>query len=75
MNRPHTQVEIGESCVPNIGLKGRRRRIVMGLFWSAVGIAIFVLLAVRHSTTASFLLMAPVTAYAAVHLFQAKEKT
>jgi hypothetical protein len=64
-----------EECVPNIGLRGRRRRMTLGIFWFSVTAAVFGSLAVSHARTLLFLLVAPLAALASIYFFQAREKT
>ena len=40
MNRPNAAVEVAEACVPNIGLKGRNRRLRNGVIELALGLAL-----------------------------------
>lgn len=40
MNRPNAAVEVAEACVPNIGLKGRNRRLRNGLIELVLGIGL-----------------------------------
>ena len=75
MNRPRVAAEISEECVPNIGLRGRRRRVTSGVFCLAITAAVFAGLAIRHAGVAAYFLLAPLTAYTALFFFQAKEKT
>ena len=47
----------------------------MGVFWFAVTAAVFIGLAASRASTAAFLVIAPLAAYASIFLFQAREKT
>jgi len=75
MGRPNAQVSATTECVPNIGVRGRRRRALSGVVWLAVTAVVFVVLAQRSAPPLAFLLVAPFTGLAAVYLFQAWEKT
>jgi hypothetical protein len=64
-----------EECVPNIGLRGRRRRMSRGIFLYVVTAAVFGGLAMSQARTMTFLLIAPLAALASIFFFQAREKT
>jgi hypothetical protein len=75
MARRNQQVSIATACVPNIGAKGRRRRLIGGIGWSLATGAVYAVFASRHAPTAMFLVVAPFVAIAALHFFQVKEET
>ena len=75
MGRAAGETEVTSECVPNIGARGRRRRFLGGVLWSGITGAVLVLLAVRHAQPWTYLVVAPLTARAALGFFQAKEKT
>ena len=75
MHRPDQQVVVTSECVPNIGARGRTRRLVGGVGWSLITAAIFATFALRAAPTAMFLVVAPFAGIAAVNFFQVKEKT
>ena len=76
MNRPNAEISAGEACVPNIGFKGRERRLRSGLIWLALGVAVLLWAVVDHHRgwwlyavlSAAFLL-------GMLGVFQAREKT
>ena len=69
------ELSIASECVPNIGLRGRRRRIMKGLACLVLTAVVLIMLITRQAGTAAFLVLAPLTAVTAVYFFQAKEKT
>ena len=75
MNRPRTASAVSEECVPNIGLRGRRRRLALGIFGFAAAAAVFIALVARRAETWTFLLIAPLAGSASIFFFQAREKT
>ena len=75
MVRPNTAIEIGEACVPNIGLRGRRRRLRDGIGWLSVTVALAAVLMSRDAGPWWQLLLFPGWTLAALGWFQAKEKT
>ncbi len=66
---------MGEECVPNIGARGRRRRLGLGALWLVATALLIAELLRRNATTAAFLLVAPFAMVTAVYYFQVKEKT
>jgi hypothetical protein len=75
MARRNQEISIAAECVPNIGAKGRRRRLIGGIGWSLATGAVFAVFATRDAPPAMFLVLAPFVAIAALSFFQAKEKT
>ena len=75
MNRPDEQFSVSSECFPNIGARGRRRRLLKGFVASVLGIALFSGLIVRRVSPAWLLLLIPFAAFAAVCFFQVKEQT
>ena len=75
MARAAGELSVGSECVPNIGLRGRRRRLFSGIAMTALTLAVFWALAVRHASATSFLLVAPFAGIAALYLFEVKEQT
>jgi hypothetical protein len=75
MRRPDQPVSVTSACVPNIGTRGRTRRLLGGFGWSLATIAIFATFAFRDAPTAMFLVVAPFAGIAAVNFYQVKEKT
>jgi len=75
VNRSAAPQSIGEECVPNIGLRGRRRRRRNGVSWLLLSLAL-ALVVVRGGLPEWFLAVVWVTAFmAGLGFFQAKEKT
>jgi len=68
-------VDVVEECVPNIGPRGRRARLLRGAaaLWLGTGAA--AALVVRGAAPAWHLTLLPVFACAALGYFQAREKT
>ena len=65
----------GSACVPNIGARGRRRRLTSGFVWLGVGVAAMLILMARGAAAAwYFALVMPFT-FAALGWFQARERT
>lgn len=75
MDRKDQQLSIGSACVPNIGRRGRTRRLVGGVGWSLAAAAVWTVFTQRHAPTMMFLVVAPFVAIAALNFFQVKEKT
>ena len=75
MRRPDQQVTISEECVPNIGARGRTRRLAGGVGWTVVTCVVFAVITSRQAPPLMFLVVAPFTAIAALNFFQVKEKT
>ena len=75
MNRPRVAAAVSEECVPNIGLRGRRRRLTKGVILLAITVGAFAWLVTRHAPSWAFLFIAPLSGTAALFFFQAKEKT
>ena len=75
MKRPDEQFSVSSECFPNIGARGRRRRLLKGTVASLAGIALFALLIAQRSSPALLLLLIPFAAFAAVCFFQVKERT
>lgn len=75
MARHQQEVTVTAECVPNIGRRGRRRRLIGGIGWSLVAGAVYAVMASRDAPTAMFLVVAPFVAIAALHFFQVKEET
>jgi hypothetical protein len=62
-------------CIPNIGSRGRRKRLIGGSVWLAVGVmAVAVMCLRRASPAAGAILFLPFT-FAALGYFQAREHT
>ncbi len=66
---------MGEECVPNIGARGRRRRLGLGVLWLVATALLVAELARRNASAAAFLMVAPFTMISALYYFQVKEKT
>lgn len=75
MECPEQPIQGGEACIPNIGERGRQRRLRGGLIWLVAGMA---------GTVACIQFAAPPLAFAglfivyylaAIGYFQAREKT
>jgi hypothetical protein len=75
MARRNQQLSITAVCVPNIGAKGRRRRLIGGIGWSLATGAVYTVFVSRGAPPAMFLVVAPFVAIAALHFFQVKEET
>ena len=75
MARRNQEVTIAAECVPNIGAKGRRRRMIGGIGWSLATGAVYTVFASRQAPPAMYLVVAPFVAIAALHFFEVKEKT
>ena len=73
--RPQREMDVASECVPNIGLRGRRRRVLLGFVWVCITGAAFAALLARHASTPAFLAIAPLALLTAIYFFQAKEKT
>ena len=75
MHRPAQPVAVTEACVPNIGARGRRRRMRDGMIYLALGLSFSTLLVVRASPWWAWAPLALIYARAALGIFQAMEKT
>ena len=75
MDRPIQAVSIVEGCVPNIGARGRTRRLIGGAVWTVATSAVFAVFATRHAPVVMFLVVAPFAAIASLNFYQVKEKT
>lgn len=76
VNRPPIQVSaMVPECVPNIGRRGRRRRLRWGIGVSVATILLVALLATSDATPLTYLAISPFTVLAAVYFLQVKEKT
>ena len=75
MHRQDQRVEISNECFPNIGLRGRRRRIRLGAVAAVVTLALLAALLSQRGHPLLSLALALPAFYAAVCFFQAKEKT
>jgi hypothetical protein len=75
MERPQREVPVTAACVPNIGARGRARRLISGFGWTLASAALYAVFASRRAPTALFLVLAPFVAIAALSFFQVKEKT
>ena len=62
-------------CVPNIGERGRRRRLVGGALWLVVGIAATIVISRRHAGVGWQLALVVPFMLAALGYFQARERT
>lgn len=75
MNRPDEQFSVSSECFPNIGARGRQRRLIKGAVATAAGLALFASLLSWRAGPPLFLLLIPFAAFAAVCFFQVKEQT
>lgn len=75
MARQNQAISVSEECVPNIGARGRTRRLVAGSVWTVATGALFAIFTSRHDPAAMYLVIAPFAAIAALNFFQVKEKT
>ena len=76
MRRQRTPMAVAEECVPNIGLRGRRRRARNGLVALTAAGAFAIWASSRGSLLWwMWLLLAALYCYAMLGLFQAREKT
>ena len=66
---------MSEECVPNIGVRGRRRRIRLGIVWIGITAALVAWLLARHAGMAWSLVTWPAAMMSALSFFQAREKT
>lgn len=66
---------MSEECVPNIGARGRRRRIWLGFVWIGIAAALVAWLLQRHAGAAWSLVTWPAAMMSALYFFQAREKT
>jgi hypothetical protein len=72
MNHP---VRASEACFPNIGARGRERRLRGGLVWLVIGMAATVACIRWQPPAAAFVGLYAVFFLAALGYFQAREKT
>ena len=75
MHRQDQRVEISNECFPNIGLRGRQRRLRMGAVAGVVTLAALAALLSQRAHPLVLAALALPAFYAAVLFFQAKEKT
>lgn len=75
MNRARIPVAVSEACVPNIGLRGRRRRIRNGILWLAVTGGLTALVLAGRLDRAFIAAVAVTALLAGLGFFQAREKT
>lgn len=75
MDRGREEISVGAACVPNIGARGRRRRLGLGLACSLLTLGVIWLLVTLRASTPAFLAVGPFTLLTALYFFQAKEKT
>lgn len=68
-------VSVEEGCFQNIGARGRRRRLRGFVICVAVTLVLWGLLAGRHASVPSYLVLVPFAALAALYYFQAREMT
>lgn len=64
-----------EECVPNIGPRGRRARLIGGATALALGVAATAAMIAGRASPAWHVALLPVFAGAALGYFQAREKT
>jgi hypothetical protein len=62
-------------CIPNIGPRGRQRRLIGGAAWLAVGAAAAIVLGSRGTSAAWLATLAIPFTIAALMYFQARERT
>ena len=75
MHRHDQAVEVTNACFPNIGRRGRVRRVFHGAIMTALTLAAFTVMFSRGADPLVFALLAPLAGIAAVLFFQAREKT
>jgi hypothetical protein len=75
MGRAAGAVPVTSVCVPNIGPRGVRRRVALGLTGAAATALVIALLAARHAAPWAFLAVVPFAAVASLGFYEAKEKT
>lgn len=75
MNRPNDAFQVSTECFPNITARGRKRRVLQGVFATALTLAVFAALLLSRAAPVAFLLVAPFAGYASLLFLQAKEKT
>jgi len=75
MPRHNLEVTVTAECVPNIGARGRARRLAGGVIWTVATGAVFAVFASRQAPPLMFLVIAPFAAIASLYFYQVKEKT
>lgn len=75
MERPERPTPGGETCIPNIGERGRQRRLRSGLIWLPAGMALTVACIRASAPPAAFAGLYVVFFMAALGFFQARAKT
>jgi len=75
MERPEQPAGATEACFPNIGERGRQRRLRGGLVWLVTGMALTIWFIVHPMRALVFLPLWVVFFMAALGYFQAHEKT
>jgi hypothetical protein len=73
--RQRQDLAVVQACVPNIGPRGSRARLLRGAVACGVAIAVAALLVRGGAAPATHLLLLPLFGYAALGYFQAREKT
>ena len=75
MPRLRQEVVVTAECVPNIGARGRSRRLAGGAIWTVATGAVFAVFADRHAPPLMFLVIAPFAAIASLYFYEVREKT
>ncbi len=75
VKRGQQMLTMGEECVPNIGARGRRRRLWLGARWLVATALLIAELLIRNAAAPAFLLVAPFAMICSLYYFQVKEKT